>query len=406
MAEDKEQRKEFLFYNIVERGSDQKYPGWVDARPNLHTYLDAINLSQPIIGSQFEIVWSRWPRTLFFAKNITIPGVSVNTIDVNHAGFNIAIPTHVTYENTEISMNIIADKEGFHYYDLRNMVLQSGHPLVAGDPRATIGGVYGVSNTEDVIEVRLRNTPDDATHHHWIIHNFHPTGIGDMELSVDGSAFMEFELKGTFTHITYDCGSGGLVDNSPDYDKEKKTPDEEAAEEEAKKQDEDEKEPEDDFDEDYEEPDDEDYEDEYPDDEENPDDEDEEEEPEDEEDPGLGKGSMVLNGAEMNQTANTPNGGTVQIQGSIPSSVKFGNDRDEDPSPEEQELAKDTASKLNDAGNELQKKLQDIMNMPSSDNPDDQDKEESWVPSPSDEEKPEKSFLDKLKDAFGGSNEP
>lgn len=172
MAEDKEQRKEFLFYNIVERGSDSKYPGWVDSKPNLMTYLDALNLTQPIIGCKFEVVWSRWPRTLFFAKNITIPGVSVNTIDINHAGFTIPIPTHVTYENTEITMSILADKEGFHYYDLRNMVFQTAHPLVAGDPRATIGGVYGISNNEDVIEVRLRNSPDDETHHHWIIHNF------------------------------------------------------------------------------------------------------------------------------------------------------------------------------------------------------------------------------------------
>lgn len=157
-------------------------------------------------------MWSRWPRTIFFAKNITIPGVSVNTVDINHAGFTIPIPTHVTYDSTEVTMTIIADKEGFHYYDLRNMVLQTGHPLVAGDPRATIGNPYGLSPTEDTIEVRLRNQPSDVTHHHWIIHNFHPTGIGDMELSTDSSSFVEFELKGTFTHISYDCGRADDVE--------------------------------------------------------------------------------------------------------------------------------------------------------------------------------------------------
>ena len=132
--------------------------------------------------------------------------MSVNTLDLNHAGFTIKIPTHVTYETTDISFNIIADKEGFHYYDLRNMVLQTGHPLVAGDPKSTIGNQYGISTDEDTIEVRLRNRPSDGTHHHWIFHNFKPTGIGDVELSQDSGSFVEFELKGTFTHISYDCG--------------------------------------------------------------------------------------------------------------------------------------------------------------------------------------------------------
>ena len=138
----------------------------------------------------------------------------MNTLDVNHAGFSIPIPTHVTYENTEISFTVLADKEGFHYYDLRNMVLQTGHPLVAGDPRATIGNQYGLSSTEDTLEIRLRNQPSDATHHHWIIHNFHPIGIGELELTQDGSAFVEFDLKGSFTHITYDCGKAVEQDNT------------------------------------------------------------------------------------------------------------------------------------------------------------------------------------------------
>ncbi len=67
-------------------------------------------------------MFSRWPRTIFFAKGITIPGVSVNTLELSHAGFTVNVPSHVTYENTEVSMSILADKEGFHYYDLRNMV--------------------------------------------------------------------------------------------------------------------------------------------------------------------------------------------------------------------------------------------------------------------------------------------
>ena len=210
-----EGRKDFTLYDFMDRGADSKYPSWTDGAPNLQTYLNALNKSQPIIGCQFELVWSRWPRTLFFSKGITIPGVSVNTLDLSHAGFTIKIPTHVTYENTEITLNIIADKEGFHYYDLRNMVLQTGHPLVAGDPKSTIGNPYGISPDEDMIEVRLRNRPGEDTHHHWIIHNFKPTGIGDIELSVDSASFVEFELTGTFTHITYDCGFTAPAEEEP-----------------------------------------------------------------------------------------------------------------------------------------------------------------------------------------------
>lgn len=204
-------------YDFVDKGSESKYPSYCDldkTKPNLQTYLTAINLSQPIVTSQFELTWTRWPRTIFFAKEITIPGVSVNTIDTNHAGFTISIPTHVMYENTEISMTILADKEGFHYYDLRNMVLQTGHPLVAGDPKATIGNQFGVNTEEDFLDVRLRNRPEDEPHHHWKIHNFHPISIGDIMLSHDGSDFVEFEVVGTFTHITYDCGHGGEFGNA------------------------------------------------------------------------------------------------------------------------------------------------------------------------------------------------
>lgn len=207
----------------MDRGAESKYPSWADGAPNLKTYLDALNKSQPIVQSQFELVWSRWPRTVFFAKGITIPGVSVNTLDLSHAGFTIKIPTHVTYETTDITLNIIADKEGFHYYDLRNMVMQTGHPLVAGDPKSTIGNPYGISPDEDTIEVRLRNKPDDETHHHWIIHNFKPTELGDLELSVDGSSFVEFELKGTFTHITYDCGKTLPAEEPPPRSEEEQT---------------------------------------------------------------------------------------------------------------------------------------------------------------------------------------
>ena len=213
----------YAFWGGSDRNQISKYPGWKYAAPNLRTFLSAINKSQPIIQAQFELKWNRWPRTIFFAKSLTIPGVSVNTVDLSHYGFTIPIPTHVTYETNEITMNILADKDGFHYYDLRNMVLQTGHPLVAGDPRATIGSQYFQDSTEDTLEIRLRNEPikpsksdseqGKATeqnaygpHHHWIIHNFHPIGIGDIELSVDGTQFVEFELKGTFTHITYDCG--------------------------------------------------------------------------------------------------------------------------------------------------------------------------------------------------------
>lgn len=205
----------YTWYDNADRGQDSKYPPWSDGAPNLQTYLDAINKSQPIIQCQYEMVWSRWPRTLFFAKNINIPGVQVETQDLNHAGFTIKIPTHVTYESTEVTFNVIADKEGFHYYDLRNMVLQTGHPLVAGDPKATISNPYGISPDEDTIEIRLRNTTRDQTHHHWIIHNFHPTKIGDIELSQDGSSFVEFEITGTFTHITYDCGKTSTPEESP-----------------------------------------------------------------------------------------------------------------------------------------------------------------------------------------------
>lgn len=197
-------------YSITEKGSEKEYPNWGSGKPNLFTYLTALNKSQPIIQCQYELVWSRWPRTIFFAKNISIPGASVNTIEINHSGFTISIPTHVTYSNTEISMSIIADKEGFHYYDLRNMVMQTGHPLVAGDPRATIGNKFNLGD-EDTLEIRLRNRPDDETHHHWIIHNFHPTEIGDIELTMDGASFVTFELKGTFTHIHYDCGKDELT---------------------------------------------------------------------------------------------------------------------------------------------------------------------------------------------------
>lgn len=63
------------------------------------------------------------------------------------------------------------------------MVLQSGHPLIAGDTRAAIGNNFGLSPDEDTIDVKLRNRPEDGTCHHWVIHNFRPTKIGDIDLS-------------------------------------------------------------------------------------------------------------------------------------------------------------------------------------------------------------------------------
>ena len=198
--------KSDFMYGLADKGQEKQYSSWKDGKPDLFTFLTALNQTQPISQSQFELRWSRWPRTIFFAKNITIPGVSVNTIEINHAGFTIQIPTHVTYENTDITLRIIADKEGFHYYDMRSMVMQTGHPLVAGDTRSTIGNQFGINVDEDILDIRLRNKPTDGTHHHWIVHNFRPIGIGEIELSHDSGSFVEFDLNGTFTHISYDCG--------------------------------------------------------------------------------------------------------------------------------------------------------------------------------------------------------
>lgn len=153
---------------------------------------------------------SRWPRTIFFAKSITIPGIAVNTVELNHCGFTIQIPTNPKYETNEITIAILADKEGYHYQDFRNMVFQSGHPLIAGDPMSTIG-----DGTDDNLDVRLRNQPSDVTHHHWIIHNFRPIKIGDIELSNDSSTFVEFQVTGTFTHIDYDCGKNDTPNIDP-----------------------------------------------------------------------------------------------------------------------------------------------------------------------------------------------
>ena len=73
----------YAAYNMVDKSGERQYPSYANEgggvgqiKPNLITYLDAINLSQPIVKSQFELVFSRWPRTIFFAKNITIPGLS------------------------------------------------------------------------------------------------------------------------------------------------------------------------------------------------------------------------------------------------------------------------------------------------------------------------------------------
>ena len=75
MAE--ESRGDFTEYTLAARGAEESYPYWCGEQgtPNLQTFLDAINKSNPILQCQFEIVWSRWPRTIFFAKGINIPGL-------------------------------------------------------------------------------------------------------------------------------------------------------------------------------------------------------------------------------------------------------------------------------------------------------------------------------------------
>ena len=77
----------------------------------------------------------------------------------------------------------------------------------------------GYNSIGNFLDVRLRNSPDDVQHHHWRIHNFKPTSIGDIELSHDDPSFMEFDLTGTFTHITYDCGHGGENGNVQEINK-------------------------------------------------------------------------------------------------------------------------------------------------------------------------------------------
>lgn len=340
----------FLYYNEVDKASQKYYPDWDGAKPNLETFLNALNLSQPIIGSQFELIYSRWPRTTFFAKNISVPGISANTIEINHAGFTISIPTHVKYDSTELTMTIIADKEGYHYYDWRNMVLQSGHPLIAGDPRSMIGKTKSDTN-EDYLDVRLRNKTNDRTHHHWTIHNFRPIGIGEIELSHDSSSFVEFEITGTFTHVTYMTGDDQTSNEKAQA---------------AIKQQEQMKSNEENW------PLNDDVKVEFtdgttPDDIGQPDTQPEEEQPEEEQSkppPNLN----IMNAEDKLHLFDGPDGTPIEIQESYASCITFSDTKEFPPNEEVQQAASECNTELNKLNEDLQKELEEIAKMPADPN--------------------------------------
>ena len=66
-------------------------------------------------------------------------------------------------------------------------------------------GLKGNKN-DDTLDIKLRNKQDDKAYHHWIVHNFRPTKLGEIEFNTEASDFAEFELTGTFSHIDYLSG--------------------------------------------------------------------------------------------------------------------------------------------------------------------------------------------------------
>lgn len=192
----------------------------IHANSNLKTALDVLNNNPPIVGSSFEIWYNRWPQAKWMAQGITAPGLKTNTVDIHFSGFHVPVIINTTYDETELSMDILADENGVYYNQWRQLVIEyssdpfKGRPIL--DDFTMVNGVqtggYGSERTEigyqkrgkSYIVAKLWNPVElKTTGHCWRFHNFKPTSIGEIEMSHDSSDLTTFTVTGVFTHISY-----------------------------------------------------------------------------------------------------------------------------------------------------------------------------------------------------------
>ena len=174
----------------------------------LNTAFKVFNENPPILGSQFEIFYNGWPQAKWVAQGLTVPGLKTNTVEINFSGFHIPVIINTMYDETELSMDIIADENGVYYDQWRQMVINyssdpfKGRPILSGSTANTTVGT--VKWGQYYIVAKLWNPIiKKTTGHCWRFHNFKPTSIGEIELSHGSTDFTTFTVTGVFTHISY-----------------------------------------------------------------------------------------------------------------------------------------------------------------------------------------------------------
>ena len=181
----------------------------INANSTLKTALDVLNNNPPIIGSSFEIWYNRWPQAKWVAQGITAPGLKTNTVEINFAGFHVPVIINTTYDETELSMDILADEDGVYYKQWRQLVIEyssdpfKGRPIL-NDRKSEQTTVGTQIRGQSYIVAKLWNPTElKATGHCWRFHNFKPTSIGEIEMGHDSSDLTTFTVTGVFTHISY-----------------------------------------------------------------------------------------------------------------------------------------------------------------------------------------------------------
>ena len=149
--------------------------------------------------------YSQFPRTRWFAQDISVPGVTNKTLDLYYNGLETKLITNTVYNSTEVSMTILDDELAVGYAWWRGATISYGQNGMKGRPilDAVEPNEDGVYQGASYLLVKLVNDPASSSQHIWRLHNFKPTKVDDIQLSFENSKLVTFGVTGTFTHITF-----------------------------------------------------------------------------------------------------------------------------------------------------------------------------------------------------------
>lgn len=133
------------FSNLM--GAASKLASSYGEEKSLKGFLSTIGNFGVTIKSRYEVNFSGIEDITYFVTNISVPGVKMNTMEINFAGKKVEIPINYEYEH-DFTLTILNDNSGYIYTSIKEFLMTDTSQYIAPTGYTMTVKVLGDNNTK------------------------------------------------------------------------------------------------------------------------------------------------------------------------------------------------------------------------------------------------------------------